>query len=82
MHDKAGRLSVKRNCGLDHPRCKKVIQKSVPDLLVIKTWGSMTEAAVALGIQQNNINGAALKNSKGPKNFPHSAGGFVWEYAV
>jgi len=77
---KAGRLSVKRNSGLDHPRCRKVIQKSVPDLAEIKVWGSMTEAAQALGLQQNAINVAALKNSKGPKHFPHSAGGFVWEY--
>lgn len=78
---KVGRLSVKRNYGLAHPRCRKVYQKSVPSLEVIKLWGSITEAANALGLQQNNINCAVLKNSKGPKNFPHSAGGFVWEYA-
>lgn len=79
---KAGRLAKERPSMRlsSHPRARKVVQKSVPDLRVIKTWDSMTEAANFLGIQQNSINIAVLRNQKGPKHFPHTAAGFVWEY--
>jgi hypothetical protein len=73
-YDKMNTLNVMHNKNNAHTREKLVNQFDKHGNL-IKTWGSMTEAANALNIGVNNI-WKCCNNIDNRK----SAGGFIWEY--